>query len=460
MSHGTRQAYLDALLGNPSPRPIVTQMKEATARSHERLREAARALHDAVVAGAAAGSRAGWAAHVGEVVQQLGLHTAYIGVVHGDTAYACAIFPQPAAGTALWTFAMRDTLTGWLCERSGGVAGLTALGRDPRFASTIAHVRSGGVSAFAGMPFRIGGRQGFLGLNGFADRPPFSAKELDAVEQLASDLRLLFQTQLTELTSIERGSIGDAAEEERLRTELAAAVQRDEMLLHYQPYWDLQEERITGLEALVRWDSPARGLVSPADFIPLAERTGLIRQIGSSVRQKAFAYAARETPAWDIGVNLSPMEIDDLLPSRLQSAMEAAQIDARRVIIEITESTAMQTSERILGALRKCRSLGVRIAIDDFGAGYANVESLNLLPVDIVKIDRHIVGGLPENGVDAAVARAAIDIARSYGAEVIAEGVETQDQLEWLRLHGCTKVQGYLISRPVAAPHWNQVAGP
>lgn len=435
-------------------------MKEATARPQEGLREAAQALHDAVVAGAAAGTRADWAAHVGEIVQKLGLHIVYMGVVHGDTAYACAVFPQPAPDRALWTFALRDTLTGWLCERSGGVAGLTALARDPRFASSVAHVRSGGVCAFAGVPFRIGGRQGFVGLNGFQDRAPFNAWELQTVEQLASDLRLLFQTQLTELASIERRSLGDSAEEERLRIELAAAVQRDEMLLHYQPYWDLREERITGLEALVRWNSPARGIVSPADFIPLAERTGLIRQIGSSVRQKAFAYAARETPAWDIGVNLSPMEIDDLLPARLQSALEAAELDPRRVIVEITESTAMQTSERVLAALAKCRDLGVRIAIDDFGAGYASVESLNYLPVDIVKIDRHIIGGLPENGVDAGVARAAIDIARSYGAEVIAEGVETDAQLEWLRLHGCTKVQGYLISRPVAAPHWNQASGP
>lgn len=435
-------------------------MKEATAGSQESLREAARALHDAVVAGAAAGSPAEWAAHVGEIVQHLGLHIVYMGVVHGETAYACAVFPKPAPDRALWTFSLRDTLTGWLCERSGGVAGLTALDRDPRFASSVAHVRSGGVCAFAGVPFRVGGRQGFVGLNGFAHRAAFSAEELAIVEQFASDLRLLFQTQLMELASIERRSIGDAAEEERLRIELASAVERDDMLLHYQPYWDLREDRITGLEALVRWNSQARGLVSPAAFIPLAERTGLIRQIGSSVRQKAFAFAALHTPQWDIGVNLSPMEVDDLLPARLQSALDAAQLDPRRVIIEITESTAMQKSERVLATLGKCREMGFRIAIDDFGAGYASIESLNLLPADIVKIDRHIVAGLPQDGVDAGVARAAIDIARSYGAEVIAEGVEKPEQLEWLRANGCTKVQGYLISRPLAAPHWNQASGP
>jgi diguanylate cyclase (GGDEF)-like protein len=245
---------------------------------------------------------------------------------------------------------------------------------------------------------------------------------------------------------------------ERLALEAALkrALERGELLLHYQPKLDLATGRVAGVEALIRWQHPDMGLVSPLRFIPIAEETGLIAPIGSWV----LVEACRQMKAWQvaglgalsIAVNLSGRQfVQGALLEEVLAALRNTGLEPRHLELELTESTVMQNPERAAGVLAELAALGVSIAIDDFGTGYSSLAYLKRFPVSTLKIDRSFVMNLPDDPEDAAITRAVIALARSLKLKVVAEGVETARQRDFLSAHACDLAQGFLVGRPMPA---------
>jgi len=241
-----------------------------------------------------------------------------------------------------------------------------------------------------------------------------------------------------------------------LENDLRKAVERGEFLLYYQPKVEVGTRRLVGVEALLRWKHATRGMVSPADFIPLAEDTGLIVPIGAWVLraacEQAKAWQSAGLPPIPMSVNLSNRQFrqKDLTDS-ITGILHAAALDPRHLELEITESTIMQDPDNAIAALRRLKALGVGISIDDFGTGYSSLSALRKLPLDCLKIDRSFVTHITTSADDAAITSAIVAMARSLKLTVLAEGVENEDQLATLQRLGCDQVQGYLFSRPVPA---------
>jgi diguanylate cyclase (GGDEF)-like protein/PAS domain S-box-containing protein len=242
-----------------------------------------------------------------------------------------------------------------------------------------------------------------------------------------------------------------------LEVELRDALERNEVEINYQPRIDTITGRPTAVEALVRWRHPTRGMVPPALFIPIAEETGLIEAIGQWVLDKA----CRDLRGWlDRGgeplrvcVNLSPVQFArDELPERVASVLERWRLPPELLELEITETVAMRSPELAARHLARLRALGVSLAVDDFGTGHSSLSRLKLLNVDCVKIDRSLVEDCTADPHDAALCRAAIALGLALGLEVVAEGVETQDQRQFLAQEHCSTIQGYLIAAPMPAP--------
>jgi diguanylate cyclase (GGDEF)-like protein/PAS domain S-box-containing protein len=247
-----------------------------------------------------------------------------------------------------------------------------------------------------------------------------------------------------------------AASQFELESALRLALARDELVLHFQPKVSVSSGRILGLEALVRWHHPTRGLVPPGEFIPLAEERGLIVPLGRWVMQQAcrqirdWRAAGLQVPP--VAVNLSARQFaDDNLVDHLVSSMSACGVMATDIEVELTESVLMSDPERANEVLRRLHRMGVRIAIDDFGTGYSSLSYLKRFPADTVKIDRAFISGLPGDSDDAAITQAVIAMAHSLGLQVVAEGVETDEQLAALQRLGCDEAQGFLLGRPVDA---------
>ena len=244
---------------------------------------------------------------------------------------------------------------------------------------------------------------------------------------------------------------------ERMRIEsgLRAALGNGELLLHYQPKFEIEGGRIIGAEALVRWLHPERGLVPPADFIPLAETTGLILQVGEWVLEAACAQAAiwqrAGVPPLRIAINVSAREFTAALPGRLAATLARYGLDPCWLELEITESALMHDIERVIAIMDQINALGVTLSLDDFGTGYSSLSYLKRFPIDSLKIDRSFTMGLPGDSSDCAIATTIISIGKQLRHKVIAEGVETVEQLAFLRESGCDEVQGYLFSRPLPA---------
>jgi diguanylate cyclase (GGDEF)-like protein len=244
----------------------------------------------------------------------------------------------------------------------------------------------------------------------------------------------------------------------RLSTELALrqALERDEFFLVYQPILSISDNRITGVEALLRWDRPDGIITGPAEFIPVAEETGLVVPIGMWVFTEACRQLAtwrrtvRNLPPLTLSVNLSTRQLlePELLPV-LSAALTREGIEASALIVEITESVLMEDVTYFIEVLSALKSLGVRVAVDDFGTGYSSLEYLKRFPIDALKIDRTFVDGLPEDPHDSAIVTAIIAMARALGLSVVAEGVETAEQLATLRALGCDMGQGYHWSKPL-----------
>ncbi|MEY9256419.1 diguanylate cyclase (GGDEF)-like protein/PAS domain S-box-containing protein [Bradyrhizobium ottawaense] len=234
-----------------------------------------------------------------------------------------------------------------------------------------------------------------------------------------------------------------------LEMDLRAALQRDEFEAYYQPIRDVASGRVVAFEALLRWNHPQRGLIAPIDFIPLAEETGLIVQLGEFVLRSACTDAATWPDDVDLAVNLSPVQFKNPnLIASVIAALAASGLDARRLELEITESVLLQNSEATLTTLHDLRAMGVRISLDDFGTGYSSLSYLRSFPFDKIKIDRSFVSELATREDSMAIIRAVTGLGRSLGIVTTAEGVENDAQLELLRREGCTKAQGYLFSKP------------
>jgi diguanylate cyclase (GGDEF)-like protein/PAS domain S-box-containing protein len=234
-----------------------------------------------------------------------------------------------------------------------------------------------------------------------------------------------------------------------LEMDLRAALQRNEFVVYYQPIRDVGSDRVVAFEALLRWNHPQRGLISPINFIPLAEETGLIVQLGELVLRGACADAAKWPDDVGVAVNLSPVQFKNPnLIASVTGALAASGLTARRLELEITESVLLQNSEATLTTLHELRAMGVRISLDDFGTGYSSLSYLRSFPFDKIKIDRSFVSELGTCGDSVAIIRAVTGLGRSLGIVTTAEGVENDEQLELLRREGCIQAQGYLFSKP------------
>jgi EAL domain-containing protein (putative c-di-GMP-specific phosphodiesterase class I) len=239
-----------------------------------------------------------------------------------------------------------------------------------------------------------------------------------------------------------------------LESQLRRALERGQFELHYQPRVQLATRQIIGAEALIRWHVPGRGMVSPATFIPVAEEIGLIGQISEWVLEAACTQNKRWLDAGllcSVSVNISPQQFrgDSLVPL-IARVLHETRLDSGSLEIEITESTVMHAGERMVEMLHAIKQLGVHIAVDDFGTGYSSLSYLKRFPVDRLKIDRSFVQHIADAD-DAVIVRAIIALGHNLGLKVLAEGVETEEQLAFLRANDCDELQGFYISKPVSA---------
>jgi len=243
-----------------------------------------------------------------------------------------------------------------------------------------------------------------------------------------------------------------------LELDLRKALARDEFEVVYQPLFHLESQRISGFEGLLRWSHPERGLVSPSEFIPLAEELGLIVTIGEWVMARACADAATWPENVRVAVNLSPIQFRSIgLIDAVRRALESSGLPARRLELEITESALLQDSETVLETLHELRALGSRIALDDFGTGYSSLSYLRRFPFDKLKIDQSFVLDMVQRADCCAIVTSVFNLAHKLGMTTTAEGVETEEQLEQLQQTACTEVQGFLFDRPRPAAdirHW------
>ena len=248
-----------------------------------------------------------------------------------------------------------------------------------------------------------------------------------------------------------------ALERMSMENHLRRALERNEFLVYYQPKVELIHGSITGLEALLRWNHPELGLVSPAQFIPLLEDNGLIVPIGEWVIGEACRQLkiwATETgmPTLSVAVNLSPRQLQrrQLAPS-VEQVVSRSGVDPRSVELEVTESVLMHNADQARGILRELKDFGIRLSVDDFGTGYSSLAYLKSFPLDALKIDRSFVRDITSDPDDAMITRAVISLAHSLRLKVVAEGVETPAQLAFLTVNGCDEMQGFYFSKPLPA---------
>jgi diguanylate cyclase (GGDEF)-like protein/PAS domain S-box-containing protein len=246
-----------------------------------------------------------------------------------------------------------------------------------------------------------------------------------------------------------------------LENELRAALVNQELQLYYQPKVSLRSGRIVGSEALIRWKHPSKGMVSPAKFIPVAEETGLILDIGTWVLDQA----CRQVRQWlDLGlsvppvaVNLSARQFDKDLPQRVLATLDRHRVDASQIKLEITESLLVKGPEVVIPIMNALVASGLALSLDDFGTGYSSLAYLKKFPISTLKIDRSFVIGVPGDDNDCAIARAIVTMGQQLRQEIVAEGVETIEQMAFLRDLGCDQLQGFLFSPPVAADDFAQM---
>ncbi len=342
------------------------------------------------------------------------------------------------------------TINGALISRQGG----------DEFAILIDQVEPGAnlalladkVTAVFSEPFRLAGSQaleisssiGIAVAPGDGDCPDDLIKNADLALYRAKNEgrnRSCFFEQAMDL---------EARKRHQMEIDMREAVRQQQFHLNYQPLFSLEKNRIIGFEALIRWRHPTRGLISPAEFIPLAEDTGMIVPISEWVVNEACRQATHWPDDVRIAVNLSPVLLKNAgLPLMIMQALHATGLPSHRLELEVTESLFIDNVERTLAMLNSLRECGIRIALDDFGTGYSSLNYLRSFPFDKIKIDKSFVNDLAADHSARAIIGAITALAGALGMETIAEGVEDSDQLEALRSQGCTNIQGYFFSRPV-----------
>jgi diguanylate cyclase (GGDEF)-like protein len=253
-----------------------------------------------------------------------------------------------------------------------------------------------------------------------------------------------------------------AVERQSLEGSLRRALERKEFLLHYQPKVNLETGEITGVEALIRWRQPDRGLVPPSQFVPIAEDCGLIIQIGRWVLREA----CRQARAWQraglplvpITVNVSAVEFRDKgFVESVRTTLAETGLEARYLGLELTEGVLMEDAESTAAVLQELKVMGVHLAVDDFGTGYSSLSYLRQFPIDVLKIDQSFVNQITADPDDSSIVSAIINMGKSLKQLVVAEGIETKEQREYLQTQSCAEGQGYLFSRPLAAAQFAQL---
>ncbi|MGE4337550.1 MAG: putative bifunctional diguanylate cyclase/phosphodiesterase [Pigmentiphaga sp.] len=246
----------------------------------------------------------------------------------------------------------------------------------------------------------------------------------------------------------------DPAQTDRLAHDLLVALgdPASQLYLQYQPIFDTRSREILGFEALVRWNHPTRGAIRPDQFIPLAEANGSIKALGRWVLETACLQAAKWPHPWTISVNLSPVQLQEhRLMREVRECLRYTGLAPERLQLEITEGVMVDTTNQILSRLRGLRELGVRVAIDDFGTGYSSLQYLERLPCDTIKIDRSFVNAIESDQAARSIASAVVRLCHELGHSVVAEGVETDGQVEILAELGCQGSQGWLLGKPMPA---------
>ena len=245
-----------------------------------------------------------------------------------------------------------------------------------------------------------------------------------------------------------------------LLVSLRRAVEREEFTLYYQPKIGMSDGRLIGAEALIRWNTPALGMVAPDRFIPLAEETGLIAPIGEWVLRTACAqnkaWQDAGLPPMRVAVNLSPRQLDRNLPEMVRQVLVETGLSASWLELEITENVVMKDAGKTVATLNALKRLGVQISVDDFGTGYSSLSYLRRFPVDALKIDKSFVRDIARDSDSAAIVKAVISLGHILNLRVIAEGVEDQEQYNYLLHNGCDHVQGYLLGKPVPAEEFGR----
>jgi len=344
-----------------------------------------------------------------------------------------------------------------------------ASGRAANGGDTTAHEMARKIHEAFEEPFVIQGAESFVGASiGISTFPSDGGYPGDLIDHAAAALGEVRRGG-KRAWGVFAGESAGRRDRLSLVTRLRRAIDRGEFVLHYQPVVDLPaalehyharkggglHDHITGVEALIRWEDPERGLVPPGDFIPVAEDVGLIQPIADWV----VTEACRQTREWldvgwplTVGLNLSPRQLwEPELVERILDDAKRAGIERERIVIEITETGAMTDWEHTEGVLRDLRDHGFRLAIDDFGSGHSSLARLGALPADTLKIDRSFVAGLPGDATSAMMVRAMIQLTENLGMEALAEGIETEEQLRFVVEAGCQKGQGFLFSRAVPA---------
>jgi diguanylate cyclase (GGDEF)-like protein len=292
---------------------------------------------------------------------------------------------------------------------------------------------------------------------------PDNGLDVDAILQTADAAMYVAKDRRVGVAVYDGALEGATADALQLVSELRPALERKELLLHFQPQISLSSGLVTGAEALIRWQHPERGLLQPGAFVPFVERTGASTALSRYVLEEA----ADQLRSWlgsgfDLGVavNLTMFDLlDTSLPEQIAELLEHSELEPQRLELEITESLIMGDPQRVREVVERLKAIGVRLAIDDFGTGYSSLSYLKTLPIDVIKIDRSFVMGMGANESDAAIVRSTIDLAHNLDLEVVAEGVEDEDALNELGRCGCDFAQGYFISRPCdAAEFWPSVA--
>jgi len=338
------------------------------------------------------------------------------------------------------------------------------LRRNSQFQHRRVLLRQLRMSFFAAAPVRSasGHVLGLLAILSPQPRPSFSNQELGMLEQMA--IMAAGQVELGRSRSalasphVVTAAPAPCAHDWPGIPDLRRALERREFVLYYQPEVDLSTRQIVGLEALIRWDHPERGLIPPGDFIPLAEECGLILPIGDW----GLAEACRQIAAWTredprhsslrVCVNLSARQFcRPGLPDHVESLLLQTGISPRQLGLEVTESSLIPNHDTAAEVLSRLRNLGVSLLMDDFGTGYSSLNNLHSFPFDVLKIDRSFVGRMAEGQQPLQIVRTIIELARVLGMDAVAEGIETSQQLSTLRALGCHFGQGFYIARPMPA---------